>query len=172
MKKKCPLKQVFRWGAWRLRTWRNYWRLPLTNKYILVFNIIQGNSRKGFGRCRLNCFLDYIHYPSIPLHTNSWDDISRALFVNSPVPHRLLSQHHASFYLSTGEFMKRVWEMLAQLFVKIIYTISFIPLHTNSWDDISRTLFVNSPVAHRLLSHHASFYPPIDFDILIYIYVH
>ena len=28
----------------------------------------------------------YIHYLSIFLHTNRWEDISRSLFVNSPVP--------------------------------------------------------------------------------------
>ena len=43
---------------------------------------IQGNSRKGFGRCLFSCLLHYVHYLSIPLHTNSWDDISRTLFVN------------------------------------------------------------------------------------------
>ena len=33
----------------------------------------------------------------------------------------------------------------SQLFVTI-YTLSIFPLHTNSWDDTSWTLFVNSPV--------------------------
>ena len=46
---------------------------------------IQGNSRKGFERCRLSCLLHYIHYLSIPSHTNSLDDISLTLFVISPV---------------------------------------------------------------------------------------
>ena len=52
----------------------------------MVWCSIQGNSRKGFGRCRrLSCLLHYIHFTSLPLHTNSWDDISWTLFVNSPV---------------------------------------------------------------------------------------
>ena len=46
---------------------------------------VQGNSRKGFGRCRLNCLLYYIHYLSIPMQTSSWDDIFRTLFLSSPV---------------------------------------------------------------------------------------
>ena len=50
--------------------------------FFIIFKI-HGNSRKWFGRCRLSCLL---HYLSIPLHINSWDDISRTLFVNSPVP--------------------------------------------------------------------------------------
>ena len=32
---------------------------------------IQGNLRKGFGRCRLSCLLHYMHYLSIPLHTET-----------------------------------------------------------------------------------------------------
>ena len=48
-------------------------------------NNIQGNLRKGFGRCCLSCLLHYIHYLSIPLHTNSRDDIFQTLLVNSPV---------------------------------------------------------------------------------------
>ena len=39
---------------------------------------LQVNSQKGFGRCRLSCLLHYIQYLSIPLQTNSWDDISRS----------------------------------------------------------------------------------------------
>ena len=46
---------------------------------------LQGNSWKSFGRCLLNCLLHYIQYLSFPLHTNSWDDISRTLFENYPV---------------------------------------------------------------------------------------
>ena len=46
--------------------------------------LIQGNLRKGLGRCRISCLLHYIHDLSIPLHTISWDDISRSLFANSP----------------------------------------------------------------------------------------
>ena len=36
-----------------------------------------GNSWKGFWRCRLSCLLHYLHYLSILMHTNSWDDVSR-----------------------------------------------------------------------------------------------
>ena len=50
--------------------------------------VVQGNSRKGVGRCRLSCLLHYINYVSIPLHTTSCDDISRTLIVNSPVVDR------------------------------------------------------------------------------------
>ena len=45
---------------------------------------------------------------------------------------------------ATGEFMKRVRKISSQLFITL-YTLS-IYLHTNSWDYLSRTLFVNSPV--------------------------
>ena len=51
--------------------------------------LVQGNSYKGCGRCRLSCLLHYIYYLSIPLHTNSWDDISRTLFVNYPVAYSI-----------------------------------------------------------------------------------
>ena len=37
----------------------------------------------------------------------------------------------------TGEFTKRVEEMLSQLFVTL-YTLSIFSLYTNIWDDISR----------------------------------
>ena len=40
-----------------------------------------GIHEKGFWRYRLSCLLHYIHYLS-----NSRDDISQTLFVNSPVP--------------------------------------------------------------------------------------
>ena len=43
---------------------------------------MQGNSWKGFLRCRLSCLWHCIHYLSVPLHT---DDISQTLFVNYPV---------------------------------------------------------------------------------------
>ena len=55
-------------------------------------SLIQRNSRKGFGRCRLSCLLQYIQYLSIPLNTNSWDDIFGILFVNSPVVKYFLDQ--------------------------------------------------------------------------------
>ena len=55
------------------------------NFSICNMNILQGNSRKGFWKCRLSCLFHYVHYLSIPLQTNSWDDISRTLFANSPV---------------------------------------------------------------------------------------
>ena len=54
-------------------------------------HILQRNSRKGFRRCRLSCLLHNIPYLSTPLHTNSWDDISRTLFMNFPVWVNLLS---------------------------------------------------------------------------------
>ena len=50
-----------------------------------VKNYILGNSQKGFGRCFISCLLHYIHYLSIPLHTNSWDDFYRTLFANFSV---------------------------------------------------------------------------------------
>ena len=46
----------------------------------------RGIPEKGLGDVvSAVCYTLYIHYISIPLHTNSWDDISRTLFVNSPV---------------------------------------------------------------------------------------
>ena len=47
-----------------------------------------------------------------------------------------------------GEFTKRVRDMSSQLYVGYTTYIHYIsiPLHTNSWGDISRTLFLNSPV--------------------------
>ena len=51
--------------------------------HILIMQ--QGNSQKGFGRCRLSCFLHYIHYPFICLHRNSWDEILQTIFMNYPV---------------------------------------------------------------------------------------
>ena len=42
-----------------------------TNLFLHQIHIIQENSRKGFGRCRLSFLLHYTHYLSIPLHTNS-----------------------------------------------------------------------------------------------------
>ena len=45
----------------------------------------QENSRKGFGRSRLSCVCAKELIDSVYSVQNSWDDISRALFVNSPV---------------------------------------------------------------------------------------
>ena len=54
-------------------------------------SMIQGNSRNGSGRCRLSCLLHNIHNIYIPLHTNSWENISRTLLhiVNCPVLKKL-----------------------------------------------------------------------------------
>ena len=62
--------------------------LNLTNKSIVASwqnNQQQGNSRKGFGRCRLSFLCAEGWIDSVYSTTNSWDDISQALFVNSPV---------------------------------------------------------------------------------------
>ena len=53
----------------------------------------------------------------------------------------------------TGEFTKRVREMSYQLFVTQYTHYLSIPLHTNRRDDISRTLFVNSPVVRKSQCH-------------------
>ena len=42
--------------------------------------------------------------------------------------------------------MKRVREMSFQLFVSLYMYYLSIPLNTNSWDNISQTLFMNSRV--------------------------
>ena len=47
--------------------------------------MIQGNSRKKFWRSRLRCVQRDRYVDSVYTVTNSWDDISRTLFVNSPV---------------------------------------------------------------------------------------
>ena len=45
-----------------------------------------GIHEKGSGEVVSSvCYTIYIHCLSIPLHKNSWDDISRTLFMNSPV---------------------------------------------------------------------------------------
>ena len=44
--------------------------------------MIQGSSQKEFGGCRLSCLCAEVYIDSV---TNSWDDISRTLFANSPV---------------------------------------------------------------------------------------
>ena len=59
----------------------------------IICGHIQGNSRKWFGRCRLSCLSHYICYLSIPLHTNSWDNISRTLFVNSSKDQSVFSKY-------------------------------------------------------------------------------
>ena len=47
---------------------------------------IHDNSRIGFGRCRLRCLCAEGKIDSVYSVTDSWDDISQTLFVNSPVP--------------------------------------------------------------------------------------
>ena len=37
----------------------------------VIVVMLQGNSQKGLGRCRLSCFLHYIHYLSISPHTTA-----------------------------------------------------------------------------------------------------
>ena len=50
-----------------------------SNQNIIVIkdDNMQGNSQIGFWRCLISCLLHYIHYLSIPLHKNSWDDFSQ-----------------------------------------------------------------------------------------------
>ena len=54
--------------------------------------MLQGNSRKGFGRCRHCCLCATGKIYSLYSVTNSWwDDISRTLFVISPVSYHVFA---------------------------------------------------------------------------------
>ena len=75
--------------------------------------LIQGNSRKGLGRCRISCLLHYIHDLSIPLHTISWDDISRSLFANSPEGQSFAFY----FFLSVSRWFERIYQATTLLYI-------------------------------------------------------
>ena len=81
-----PKKESLKKLQWLQYKWSKY---PVFEFCNFSCQVMKGNSRKGFGRCRLSCLLNNIHHLSIPLHKNSWDDISRTLFVNSPSLDRL-----------------------------------------------------------------------------------
>ena len=72
-------KLFFTWVIFNINLFNNATSGWVIIIYLFVWRLIQGNSRKGFGRCRLSCLSHYVHYLSIPLYTNSWDDISRTL---------------------------------------------------------------------------------------------
>ena len=88
---------------------------------------------KGFGRSRLSCLLHYIHYLIIPLHTNIWDDISRTIFVNSPVPHEALLVFYLSISLSSKThfsiFLSSIDLFNPSNYLQSIY-LSYLSIHS------------------------------------------
>ena len=74
MKKYCALGQ---WNSWTAIT---------QSGKNLNMDYLQGNYRKGFGWYRISCLCPEGYMDSLYSVTNSWSDIIRTLFENSPVP--------------------------------------------------------------------------------------
>ena len=85
-KKKSKSKNLYTKGH-PIQEWMPiyFWNANITIFFSSSLAYIQGNSRKVFERCCLSSLSQYLHYISIPLHTNSCDNISLTIFMNSPV---------------------------------------------------------------------------------------
>ena len=116
-------------------------------------------------------FLHYIHYLSIPLHTNSWDDISRTLFVNSPVAHlwhgKPKSEARYSHYYWPWHV---IWEILNEEPNCHIYYTDLDMLFEKSWMRSRIVTFITLTLTCCLRSPEWVVWGVLDVQLQIHIY--
>ena len=101
---------------------------------------MQGNSRKGPGRCRLSCLCSEGEIDSVYSVTNRSDDISQTLFVNSPVYylHCPINLDFLTFVNAAPLSLDLTGYIRISVYTYVLYTLSIYP---SVHKQLIRTLF-------------------------------